>query len=184
MSTTVTRLREKYKKEIVKQLTEELKIKNPMAVPNLEKIVLNVGAGKTKDDNTLLDELVANITNISGQKPIVTRAKIAISNFKVREGLQVGIKVTLRGDRMWFFLDKLLNIALPRTKDFRGVPAKAFDGKGNYSLGIRDYTIFPEIDTTKSIRLHGMQVSIITTATNDEDSKVLLKLLGMPFAHK
>lgn len=174
-------LKQQYKQDFVKELKKELKKENVMAVPNLEKIVINVGAGKAKEDEKLLDEIADVLMLITGQKPIITKAKEAISNFKIKKDMPIGLKVTLRNDRMWFFLDKLINIALPRTKDFRGLKTKSFDGAGNYSLGIKDYSIFPEVDTTKNIRLHGIEVSIITTTDDNEEAKVLLKKLGMPF---
>ncbi len=174
-------LKEKYVGEIKAQLKEELGLTNLMAVPTVEKIVFNIGAGKTKDDANLMKELVETLTVITGQKPIITNAKLAVSNFKVREGMPVGLMVTLRGQKMWYFLDKMINIALPRTKDFRGVSPKSFDGNGNYTLGLRDQSIFPEVDTSKNIRLHGLQISIITSTNNDVHGRMLLKKLGMPF---
>ena len=174
-------IKQKYEEEVVPALMSEFNIKNVMAVPTLKKIVINIGAGKAKEDKSLMDELVDTVATISGQKPVVTRSRMSVSNFKVREGMDVGIKVTLRRDRMWDFLDRLINISLPRTKDFRGVSSKSFDGKGNYSLGIDDQTVFPEIDTSKNIRLHGLQISIITSATDNESGKSMLKKLGMPF---
>jgi large subunit ribosomal protein L5 len=174
-------LKEKYEKVVREELKSELGIENVMAIPNLEKIVINVGAGKAKDDSSIITEMEEIVAAISGQKPVITKAKIAVSNFKIREGMPIGLKVTLRRDRMWFFLDKLINITLPRTKDFRGVSYKSFDGKGNYSLGMDDQTIFPEVDTTRNHRLHGLQISIITTARDDESGYKLLEKLGFPF---
>ncbi len=174
-------LKLKYTDEVRKTLAEAMSIKNQMAIPSIEKIVINVGAGKAKEDNTVIPEVETVIAAITGQKPVVTRAKKSVSNFKLREGMPIGVKVTLRGGRMWDFLDKFINITLPRTKDFRGIDNNSFDGKGNYSIGIKDQTIFPEVDTTKNNRLHGLQISIITTAVSDEAGYRLLELLGMPF---
>lgn len=174
-------LKEKYETEVRSTLKKELGIENEMAVPKIEKVLINIGAGKAKEDSGFMDELADTVAQITGQRPVVTRAKMAVSNFKVRAGMPVGIKVTLRRERMWSFLDKLINISLPRTKDFRGVNGKSFDGRGNYTMGINDQTIFPEVDTTKNIRLHGLQISIITNADNDEAAFALLKELGMPF---
>lgn len=177
-------IKEKYFTEVRAQLTKDLDIKNVMAVPKVEKIVVNAGVGKAKDDSNWIDEVADTIAQITGQKPIITKTRMAISNFKIRAGMPIGVKVTLRGDMMWSFLDKLINISLPRTKDFRGINPKAFDGKGNYSLGITDQTIFPEVDTSKNNRLHGLQISIITSAATDEVGYALLKALGMPFKAK
>lgn len=174
-------LKVKYETEIKEALKKELGLENVMAVPKLEKITLNIGAGKAKEDNGFMDELAETLGIITGQKPIMTKARMSVSNFKVRQGMAVGIKVTLRGEKMWSFLDRLINIALPRTKDFRGISAKGFDRKGNYTMGINDQTIFPEVDTTKNIRLHGLQISIITSAQDDKAGFALLKALGMPF---
>lgn len=174
-------LKEKYLTEVRPALAKELEIENPMAIPKLEKIVLNIGAGKAKEDQGFMDELQETLAAITAQKPVLTNAKVAVSNFKIREGMPVGMRVTLRKEQMWAFLDKLINIALPRSKDFRGVSDKSFDGRGNYSLGINDQTIFPEVDTSKNIRLHGLQISIITSAETDEAGRALLKQLGMPF---
>lgn len=177
-------LKEKYFKEVREQLAKELDIKNPMAIPHIEKIVINAGVGKAKDDSSILDEVAETIGIITGQRPVITKTNVAISNFKIREGMPIGAKVTLRKDMMWSFLDKFINISLPRTKDFRGINPKAFDGKGNYSIGITDQSIFPEVDTSKNNRLHGLQISIITSATTDEAGFALLKALGMPFKAK
>lgn len=181
MADKYTPLKQKYAEQIREELKGELGLSNIMAVPTVQKIVLNIGAGKTKDDANLMNELVDTLAQITGQKPVITNARMAVSNFKVREGMPVGLMVTLRGKKMWYFLDKLINIALPRTKDFRGVSPKSFDGNGNYSLGIKDQTIFPEIDTSKNIRLHGLQISIITSTNKDSEASLLLKKLGMPF---
>jgi len=176
----IKNLKEKYNTEIKKELATELNLKNIMSVPTLDKIVLNIGAGKAKDDTTLIPELIETLELITGQHPLVIKSRIAVSEFRLKKGIPIGLKVTLRSDRMWFFLDKLINISLPRTKDFRGISAKAFDGRGNYSLGITDQSIFPEIDGSKNNRLHGLQISIITTADNDVAGKMLLKKLGLP----
>ncbi|MFW5702861.1 MAG: 50S ribosomal protein L5 [Candidatus Dojkabacteria bacterium] len=174
-------LKQKYLEEVRPSLQKELGIENVMAIPKLEKIVLNIGAGKAKEDKAFMDELQETLGVIAAQKPVLKSAKAAISNFKIREGMPVGMSVTLRGERMWAFLDKFINIALPRSKDFRGVSSKSFDGRGNYTLGINDQTIFPEVDTSKNIRLHGLQISIITSAQSDDHGRALLKALGMPF---
>jgi len=175
------RLKIKYEQEIIPQLMKELGIKNKMAVPGLTKIVVNSGLGEAKTDNTAIEEMVRDIAMITGQKPIVTKSKKAISNFKIRKGMDIGVKVTLRRDMMWYFLDRVVAVALPRVKDFRGIPVNAFDGNGNYALGLKEHTIFPEVDATKVSKLRGLQVIICTNAKNDEQAKSLLKLLGMPF---
>jgi large subunit ribosomal protein L5 len=182
--TEIKPLKDRYVQEISKQLASDLKIKNDLALPSFEKVVVNIGAGKAKEDESLIGELSEMLAAITGQKPRVNKARIAVSNFKIREGQPIGLTVTLRGKRMWYFLDKLINIALPRTKDFRGISDKSFDGRGNYSLGLEDQTIFPEVDTSKNIRLHGLQISIITTARDDESGLALLKAIGMPFRKK
>lgn len=175
------RLKEKYLNEVVPALKEQFNYKNPMMVPKIEKIVLNVGVGEAVNDAKALDGAVRDLTAISGQKPIITRAKKSIAAFRVRKGMPIGAKVTLRGDRMWEFLDKLINVALPRIRDFRGVSAKSFDGRGNYSLGIREQLIFPEVDYDTIDKVRGLEVSIITTAETDEEAYALLRNLGMPF---
>ncbi len=177
----IPRLKKLYNKKIREELKKELKLDNIWAVVNLEKIVINVGLGDGKDDKNLIEDLTKDIALIAGQKPIATKAKKAISNFKIRAGQNIGIKVTLRGDRMWEFLDRLINIVLPRVKDFRGVSLKAFDGHGNYSLGLKEHTVFPEIDTNKVTKPHGLQINIITKNGSDEATKLLLTKLGMPF---
>ena len=178
------RLKDKYIKSIQKELREELKIKNIMAVPTLEKIVLNSGLGEAKVDKTIIDDMVRDMAMIAGQKPVITMTKKAISNFKIRENMPIGVKVTLRGDMMWHFIDRLISIVLPRIKDFRGIPLKAFDGRGNYAVGIKEHTVFPEVDPTKVTKLRGLQVIICTTARNDEAALLLLQKLGMPFQKK
>lgn len=178
----MTELQTKYQKEIMPKLKEKFSIDNVMAIPNVEKIVINAGIGKEYKDNTnVVDEMSEVLRQVTGQKPVVVNSKVAISNFKLREGTPNGLKVTLRKDKMWDFLSKLVNVTLPRIKDFRGVSVKAFDGKGNYTLGIKDHTIFPEIDTTKLSRIRSLQVVIVTTSGSDEKGRELLTLLGMPF---
>jgi large subunit ribosomal protein L5 len=177
-----TRVRTTYKEQVAPALTREFDYKNPMQVPRLEKIVLNIGLGEARENPRALDSASADLATITGQKPVITRAKKSIANFRLREGMSVGAMVTLRGERMYEFFDRLVNAALPRIRDFRGCSAKAFDGRGNYSLGVREQLIFPEIDYDKVDRIRGMQINIITTARNDEEGKRLLELLGMPFA--
>jgi large subunit ribosomal protein L5 len=177
----VSRLKEKYTKEVRKKIQDEFKIKNPMAVPKIEKVVLNMGVGEAIQNAKILDSAVEDLTTIVGQKPVITKAKKSIANFKLREGQSIGTVVTLRGERMYEFLDRLINIALPRVRDFRGVPSKSFDGRGNYTLGIRDHLIFPEIDVAKVDKAKGMNITIVTTAKNDEQARFLLRELGMPF---
>ncbi len=175
-------LKEKYQKEVKKVLKKKFDIKNDMAVPNLEKIVVNAGIGNEyKNNSSVVEEMVETIAQITGQKPIITYSKVAISNFKLREGMPNGIKVTLRGEMMWNFLNKLINIALPRVKDFRGIPNNSFDPEGNYTLGIQEHTIFPEIDTSKLAKIRSLQVVIVTNTKEKEQSYQLLKELGMPF---
>jgi large subunit ribosomal protein L5 len=175
------RLREKYAKEVAPALQKEFELKNAMAVPRLEKVVINMGVGEATQNAKLLDPAVNELTAITGQKAVVTRAKKSIAAFKVREGMPIGTMVTLRGDRMYEFLDRLINIALPRVRDFRGVSSKAFDGRGNYTLGLRDQLIFPEIDYAKVEKTKGMNITIVTTARNDEQARSLLRHMGMPF---
>jgi large subunit ribosomal protein L5 len=175
-------LRGRYSEEVVPGLRKEFNYANPMQVPRVSKVVLNIGLGEALKNAKALDAAVADLTAISGQKPIVTRAKRSIAQFRLRTGNSIGAKVTLRGERMWDFLERLTTLALPRLRDFHGVPAKSFDGRGNYSLGLREQLAFPEIDYDKVDRLRGLEVSIVTTAKTDEESKRLLELLGMPFA--
>jgi large subunit ribosomal protein L5 len=175
------RLRTKYFEELRPALQKELGLKNHMAVPKLEKVVINMGVGEATQNAKVLDPAVAELAQITGQKPVVTRAKKSIAAFKVREGMPIGCMVTLRGDRMYEFMDRLLNVALPRVRDFRGVPTKSFDGRGNYTLGLRDQLIFPEIDYAKVEHQKGMNITIVTTATSDEHARALLKSMGMPF---
>jgi len=175
-------LRQRYQAEVVPGLQKQFGYANPMQVPRVEKIVLNIGLGEALQNAKAVDAAVGDIGLITGQKPIVTRAKRSIAQFRVRTGNPIGVKVTLRGERMWDFLERLTRIALPRIRDFRGVPGKSFDGRGNFSLGLREQLAFPEIDYDKVDRLRGLEISIVTTAKTDEESKRLLELLGMPFA--
>jgi large subunit ribosomal protein L5 len=177
-------MRERYKKEIAPALAKAFDLKNMMEVPRLEKIVVNIGAGEALDNPKALEAAVGDLTTITGQKPVTTKARKSIANFKLREGRLIGAKVTLRGERMWGFLDRLLNIALPRVRDFRGVSANAFDGRGNYTLGLRDQLVFPEIEYDKIDKMRGMEVTIVTSARTDEQARALLQLLGMPFGKK
>jgi large subunit ribosomal protein L5 len=175
------RLKEHYMKEVRKRIQDEFKIKNPMAVPKVEKVVLNMGVGEAIQNAKILDAAVDELSTITGQKPVVTKARKSIASFKLREGQSIGTMVTLRGEKMYEFLDRLINIALPRVRDFRGVPTKSFDGRGNYTLGIRDHLIFPEIDPGKVDKAKGMNITIVTSAKNDEQARFLLRELGMPF---
>lgn len=175
-------LKERYASEVVPALQKQFEYANPMQLPSLEKIVVNIGLGEALTNAKAVDAAVGDLQLITGQKPIVTRAKRSIAQFRVRTGNPIGVKVTLRGDRMWDFLERLTRLALPRIRDFRGVPGKSFDGRGNYSLGLREQLAFPEIDYDKVDRLRGLEISIVTTAKTDEESKRLLELLGMPFA--
>lgn len=176
-----SRMQVKYKEEIVSALMERFKYKNIMEVPKLNKIVINIGLGSAKDNPKVLESALRDLEIISGQKPIITTAKKSIANFKLREGMKIGTKVTLRGEKMYDFLDRLVNIALPRVRDFRGVSASSFDGRGNYALGIKEQLIFPEIVYDMIDQIRGMDIIIVTTAKTDEESKALLELLGMPF---
>lgn len=180
----MNRLQERYKAEVVPALRKTFDLKNIMQVPRVSKIVVNIGMGEALDNPKALESAVADLTIVTGQKPVMTKARKSIANFKLREGRLIGTKVTLRGDRMWAFLDRLMSTALPRVRDFRGVSANAFDGRGNYTLGIRDQLIFPEIEYDKIDKLRGMEVTIVTTAKNDDQARVLLQLLGMPFSKK
>ena len=180
----MNRMRERYQKEIAPALVKSFELANVMQVPRITKIVVNIGAGEALDNPKALEAAVADLTTITGQKPVTTKARKSIANFKLREGRLIGAKVTLRGERMWAFLDRLLNIALPRVRDFRGVSANAFDGRGNYTLGLSDQLVFPEIEYDKIDKLRGMEVTIVTTARDDEQARALLGLLGMPFGKK
>lgn len=177
----MARLREKYKNDIAPALAKEFEIKNPMAIPKIEKIVINMGLGEASTNAKVLDVATEELKSITGQKPVVTKAKKSIAAFKLRQGMSIGTMVTLRGERMYEFLDRLISVALPRVRDFRGISGKAFDGRGNYTLGIREQLIFPEIDFNKVEKTRGMNISIITTAQNDEQARSLLKSMGMPF---
>ena len=177
----MARLRELYLKTVVPALTKEFDYKNPMAVPKIEKISLNVGMGEATQNSKLIDGAVNELTAIAGQKPVITKARKSIAAFKLRENMPIGCAVTLRGDRMYEFLDRLVNVALPRVRDFRGVSTKSFDGRGNYTLGLKDQLIFPEIDYAKVEKTKGMNISITTTARTDAEGLALLKLMGMPF---
>jgi large subunit ribosomal protein L5 len=177
-------MRERYQKEITPALVKAFSFKNVMQVPRVEKIVVNIGAGEALDNPKALDAAIGDLTTIVGQKPVATKARKSIANFKLREGRLIGAKVTLRGERMWAFLDRLLNIALPRVRDFRGVSPNAFDGRGNYTLGLKDQLVFPEIEYDKIDKLRGMEVTIVTTAKTDEHARALLQMLGMPFGKK
>lgn len=176
-----TRLQEKYLSEVVKGLQDKFQYKNVMEIPKLEKVVINMGVGEAVGNSKALESAVADMTQIAGQKPVITKAKKSIAAFKVRQGMPLGVKVTLRGDRMYYFLDKLMNLALPRVRDFRGVSATAFDGRGNYALGLKEQLIFPEIEYDKIDKVRGMDIIIVTTAKTDEEARELLRLLGMPF---
>jgi len=175
------RMREKYVKEVLPALMRQFSLDNPMAAPKLEKIVVNMGVGEATQNAKVIDPAASEVGLITGQKPVVTKAKKSIAAFKVREGMPIGVMVTLRGDRMYEFFDRLVNIALPRVRDFRGVPTKSFDGRGNYTLGVRDQLIFPEIDYSKVEKMKGMNITIVTTAGNDDQARALLKHMGMPF---
>ena len=174
-------LREQYEKEVIPALMKKFNYKSVMQVPKLEKIVINIGLGDTKDNPKVLDNAIADLTAITGQKPVITKAKKSIAAFKLREGANVGCKVTLRNDKMYDFAYKLFNVSLPRVRDFRGLPNNSFDGKGNYSLGIKEQVIFPEIEYEKIDKIRGMDIIFVTTANSDEEAKELLTELGMPF---
>ncbi|MCI0347804.1 MAG: 50S ribosomal protein L5 [Acidobacteriales bacterium] len=176
-----TRLKDKFSKEIAPALMKEFGLKNPMAVPRLHKIVVNMGLGEATQNAKIIDPAANELAQVVGQKPVITRAKKSIAAFKVRAGMPIGAMVTLRGDRMYEFFDRLVNIALPRVRDFRGVSTRSFDGRGNFTLGLKDQLIFPEIDYAKVDKLKGMNVTIVTTASNDNEARALLKQLGMPF---
>lgn len=174
-------LKQRYDKEVTESLRKDFGLANPMEVPRIEKIVVNVGVGEAIENAKALDQAVDDMTTITGQRPVVTRARKSISNFKLREGRSIGVKVTLRGERMWSFLDRLINIALPRTRDFRGVSPNSFDGRGNYTLGVREQLIFPEINYDNIDKVRGFEVTIVTNAPNDEQGRRLLELVGVPF---
>jgi large subunit ribosomal protein L5 len=180
----MNRMHERYTKEVAPALFKSFGLKNVMQVPRIEKVVLNIGLGEAMDNPKALEAATSDLAAITGQKPVQTKARKAIANFKLREGRLIGAKVTLRGDRMWAFLDRLLNIALPRVRDFRGVSANAFDGRGNYTLGLKDQLVFPEIEYDKIDKLRGMEITIVTSAKDDNQARALLQLLGMPFSSK
>lgn len=180
----MTRLQEKYQKEVIPAMIEKFGYKNIMEVPKLEKIVINMGVGEAKENQKVLESAVNDLTLIAGQKPILTKARKSIANFKIRENMALGCKVTLRKAKMFEFADKLMSIALPRVRDFRGVSSKAFDGRGNYSLGIKEQLIFPEIEYDKIDKVRGMDIIFVTSANTDEEARELLRFLGMPFAQK
>ncbi len=177
----MNRLKDKYQKEVVPALKKEFGYKNVMAIPKVEKVVINMGLGEATQNAKLADTGADELARIAGQKPVITRAKKSIAQFKLRKGMPIGTMVTLRGERMWDFLDRLMNIALPRVRDFRGVSPKGFDGRGNYTLGLKDQLLFPEIDYMKVDKARGMNISVVTTAKSDEESRKLLQLLGVPF---
>jgi large subunit ribosomal protein L5 len=177
----MNKLKEKYQKEIVPDLMKALDLQNVMQVPKLQKVVVNIGMGEALDNPKSLDAAAADLAQITGQKPIIMKAKKSVANFKLREGRAIGVKVTLRGERMWAFVDRLLNIALPRVRDFRGVSIDAFDGRGNYTLGLREQLIFPEIEYDKIDKIRGMEITIVTSAPSDDQAAVMLQMLGMPF---
>lgn len=184
LAVQMNRLLEKYRNEVAPALIEKFKYKSPMEVPKLEKVVINMGVGESKENPKAMEAAVNDLSLISGQKPVVTKAKKSVAAFKLREGMNVGCKVTLRGRRMYEFVDKLLNIALPRVRDFRGVSSNSFDGRGNYSMGLREQLVFPEIEYDKIDKVRGMDIVFVTTAKSDEEARELLKLLGMPFAQR
>lgn len=177
----MNRLREFYEAEVVDAMTKKFSYKNKMAVPKIEKVVINMGVGEAKDNAKVLDGAIKDLTTISGQKPLVTKAKKSVAAFKLREGMNIGCKVTLRGDRMYEFVDRLINIALPRVRDFRGVKSTSFDGRGNYTMGIKEQLIFPEIEYDKVDKIRGMDIIFVTTANTDEEGRELLRLFGMPY---
>jgi large subunit ribosomal protein L5 len=177
-------MQQRYQKEVAPALFKTFSLKNVMQVPGIQKVVINIGMGEALDNPKALDAAVADLAQITGQKPVMTKAKKSVANFKLREGRLIGTKVTLRGDRMWAFLDRLLNVALPRVRDFRGVSANAFDGRGNYTLGLKDQLVFPEIEYDKIDKVRGMEITIVTSAKNDDQARALLEMLGMPFSKK
>ena len=182
MANYMPNLKKKYQDEVAPALMQKFGYKSTMQIPRLDKIVLNVGCAEAKENVKVLDAVVGDLTKITGQKAVVTKAKKSVANFKLREGMPIGAKVTLRGDKMWEFLDRLFNVALPRVRDFRGINANSFDGRGNYALGIKEQLIFPEIEYDKVEKIRGMEMIFVTTAKTDEEAKELLRLLGMPFA--
>ena len=182
MSDYTPRMKQRYREELVPRLKDELGLANVMQVPRLEKIVVNMGVGDAVKDGRMLEAAIADLEVITGQKPVVTKARKSIAGFKLREGMAIGAKVTLRGDRMWEFLDRLVSLALPRIRDFRGLDLSAFDGRGNYTLGVTEQLIFPEVDYDKVLKVRGMDITVVTTATDDDAGRSLLIALGFPFA--
>ncbi len=179
----MARLRDYYKAEVAPALMKKFEYKSPMQIPKLDKVVINVGCGDAKDNAKVIDSVIKDLTIIAGQKPVPTYAKKSVANFKLREGMKIGAKVTLRGDRMYEFIDRLFNFALPRVRDFKGINPNAFDGRGNYALGLKEQLIFPEIEYDKIEKIRGMDICFVTTANTDEEAKELLKLMGAPFAN-
>ena len=180
----MARMKELYKAEVAPALMKQFGYKSVMQIPKIDKVVINVGCGEARENPKVLDAVVRDLTTISGQKAVITKAKKSVANFKLREGMPIGAKVTLRGDKMWEFLDRLFNVALPRVRDFRGISANAFDGRGNYALGIKEQLIFPEIEYDKIDKIRGMDIVMVTTAQSDEEARELLKLVGAPFANR
>lgn len=178
----MTRLKEFYKADVAPAMMKKFSYKSVMQIPKLEKVVINVGAGEAKDNAKAIDAILGDLSAITGQKPVVCKAKKSVANFKLREGMNIGVKVTLRGDQMYEFIDRLFNVALPRVRDFRGISANSFDGRGNYNMGIKEQLIFPEIDYDKIDKVRGMDICFVTTANTDEESRELLTLMGAPFA--
>lgn len=178
----MARLQDFYKAEVAPALMKKFNYKSPMQIPRFDKIVINVGAGEAKDNAKVIDAIIADVTAITGQKAVPTHAKKSVANFKIRQGMTIGVKVTLRGSRMYEFMDRLFNLALPRVRDFKGINPNAFDGRGNYLLGLKEQIIFPEIEYEKVDKIRGMDIAFVTTATNDEEAKALLELMGAPFA--
>jgi large subunit ribosomal protein L5 len=174
-------LRERYRNEVAPALMKSLNLQNVMQIPRIQKVVVNIGVGEALDNAKALDAAVADMNQVTGQKPVVTKARQSIAAFKLREGRAIGVKVTLRGERMWSFLDRLMNVALPRVRDFRGISPNSFDGRGNYTLGLREQLVFPEIEYDKIDKLRGMEITIVTTARNDDEARQLLSMMGMPF---
>jgi large subunit ribosomal protein L5 len=174
-------LKKRYQSEVAPELFKELSLDNVMRVPRISKVVVNIGVGEALDNAKALEAAVGDLIKVTGQKPVITKARKSIANFKLREGRQIGVKVTLRGERMWSFLDRLMNVALPRVRDFRGISPDAFDGRGNYTLGLREQLVFPEIEYDKIDKLRGLEVTIVTTARSDDEARKMLELLGMPF---
>ena len=177
----MARMKVKYTQEVAPALMKKFDYKSPMQIPRMEKIVINIGCGEAKDNSKALEAAVADLTKITGQKPVITKARKSVANFKIREGMPIGCKVTLRSDRMWEFMDRLFNVALPRVRDFRGISATAFDGRGNYALGLKEQLIFPDIEYDKIDKIRGMDIIFVTTANTDEEARELLKQMGAPF---